>query len=75
MKQIIASLATASCLLLVAAGTAFAAPQGPGGTPTSPDHRAQRRTNQYMRLNCHRNSSRQFGLGERITVQPQWAGG
>jgi len=35
MKHIMASFTIASCLLLAAAGTAFAAPQGPGGTPTS----------------------------------------
>jgi hypothetical protein len=33
MKLVTASLTIASCLLLAAAGTAFATPQGPGGTP------------------------------------------
>ena len=33
MKHVTASLTIASCLLLAAAGTAFATPQGPGGTP------------------------------------------
>jgi hypothetical protein len=33
MKHVTASLTVASCLLLAAAGTVFATPQGPGGTP------------------------------------------
>jgi hypothetical protein len=33
MKHVTASLTIASCLLLAAAGTAFATPQGPGSTP------------------------------------------
>ncbi len=33
MKHVTASLTIASCLLLAAAGTAFATPQGQGGTP------------------------------------------
>jgi hypothetical protein len=33
MKHIMASFTIASCLLLAAAGTAFARPQGPNGTP------------------------------------------